>query len=142
MKKITSILLVVLLVLTCLTMAACDPTDPTVPFDTAGAREKLDLYIFEDDGQVISGEFVLPGNIGGFDATWTSSSEFVVLTEVPASEENGTPKQYAVKVGYPEAVTDVTLTVSLSADVTKTFTVIVNPISVHDFISAYTFDND
>ena len=145
MKKITSILLVVLLVLTCLTMAACDPKnpiDPTVPFDTAGAQAALDLYIFEDDGLVISGEFVLPGNIGGFDATWTSSSDVVTLTEIPASEENGTPKQYAVKVGYPEAVTDVTLTVSLSADVTKTFTVIVNPISVHDFISAYTFDND
>ncbi len=141
MKKITSILLVVLLVLTCLTMAACDPTDPTVPFDTAGAREKLDLYIFEDDGQVISGEHVLPGNIGGFDATWTSSSEFVVLTEVPASEENGTPKQYAMKVGYPETVTEVELTVALSADVTKTFTVIVNPLSVHDFIKAYSFDN-
>ena len=145
MKKITSILLVVLLVLTCLTMAACDPKnpiDPTVPFDTAGAQAALDLYIFEDDGLVISGEFVLPGTIGGFDATWTSSSDVVTLTEIPASEENGTPKQYAVKVGYPEAVTDVTLTVSLSADVTKTFTVIVNPISVHDFISAYTFDND
>ena len=139
MKKITSILLVVLLVLTCLTMAACDPTDPTVPFDTAGAREKLDLYIFEDDGLVVSGEFVLPGNIGGFDATWTSSSEFVVLTEVPASEENGTPKQYAVKVGYPETVTEVELTVALSADVTKTFTVIVNPLTVHDFIEAYSF---
>ena len=142
MKKITSILLVVLLVLTCLTMAACDPTDPTVPFDTAGAREKLDLYIFEEDGQVIFGEFVLPGNIGGFDATWTSSSEFVVLTEVPASEENGTPKQYAVKVGYPETVTEVTLTVALSADVTKTFTVIVNPLSVHDFIKAYSFQKE
>ena len=142
MKKITSILLVVLLVLTCLTMAACDPTDPTVPFDTAGAREKLDLYIFEDDGQVISGEHVLPGNIGGFDATWTSSSEFVVLTEVPASEENGTPKQYAMKVGYPETVTEVKLTVALSADVTKTFTVIVNPLSVHDFIEAYSFLQD
>ena len=145
MKKITSILLVVLLVLTCLTMAACDPKNPSVPsnpFDTAGAQAALDLYIFEDDGLVVSGEFVLPGNIGGFDATWTSSSDVVTLTEIPASEENGTPKQYAVKVGYPEAVTDVTLTVSLSADVTKTFTVIVNPISVHDFISAYTFDND
>ena len=145
MKKITSILLVVLLVLTCLTMAACDPKNPSVPsnpFDTAGAQAALDLYIFEDDGLVISGEFVLPGNIGGFDATWTSSSDCVTLTEIPASEENGTPKQYAVKVGYPEAVTDVELTVSLSSDVTKTFTVIVNPISVHDFISAYTFDND
>ena len=139
MKKITSILLVVLLVLTCLTMAACDPT---VPFDTAGAREKLDLYIFEQEGQVISGEFVLPGTIGGFNATWTSSSELVVLTEVPADEDNGIERQYTVKVGYPEAVTEVELTVALSSDVKKTFKVIVNPLSVHDFIEAYSFLQD
>ena len=145
MKKITSILLVVLLVLTCLTMAACDPTNPSGPsdsFDTAGAREKLDLYIFEQEGQVISGEFVLPGTIGGFDATWTSSSEFVVLTEVAADEDNGIERQYTVKVGYPEAVTEVELTVALSSDVTKTFKVLVNPLTVHDFIEAYSFLQD
>ncbi|MBO5777338.1 MAG: hypothetical protein J6R34_02695, partial [Clostridia bacterium] len=136
MKKITAILLVLLLTLTCVTMAACNK------FDTEGAQNALDLYIFEQEGQVVSGEFVLPGTIGGFATTWTSSSDIITLTEVPADADNGIERQYTVKVGYPEEVTDVVLTVALSDDVKKTYTVTVNPISVHDFISAYTFLND
>ncbi|MBR5173522.1 MAG: hypothetical protein IKW16_01090, partial [Clostridia bacterium] len=64
MKKITAILLVLLLALTCITMAACNK-----PFDTEGAQKALDLYIFEQEGQVVSGEFVLPGTIGDFATT-------------------------------------------------------------------------
>ena len=137
MKKITAILLVLLLALTCITMAACNK-----PFDTEGAQKALDLYIFEQEGQVVSGEFVLPGTIGGFATTWTSSNDIITLTEVPADEANGIERQYTVKVGYPEEVTDVVLTVALSDDVKKSYTVTVNPVSVHDFISAYTFLND
>ncbi|MBO7221943.1 MAG: hypothetical protein J6V37_02725, partial [Clostridia bacterium] len=100
------------------------------------------MYTFEQEGQVVSGEFVLPGSIGKFDATWTSSSDIVTLTEVPANEEAGIARQYTVKVGYPETETEVELTVALSDDVKKTFKVIVNPISVHDFIAGYTFTYD
>lgn len=148
MKKITSILLVVLLVLTCVSMFACNkPQDtptpdpsPDAPFDTEKAQSTLAVYIFEQDGQAISGEFTLPGKIGEFSATWTSSDPIVKITEIPASE--GIERQYLVEVGYPEEVTDVILTVALSDTVKKTFTVVVNPLSVHDFINAYTFEHD
>ena len=134
MKKITTILLVVLLVLTCVTMFACNK------FDTEGAQLALNSYIFKQDGEVVSGEFVLPGKIGGFDATWTSSDECVKLTEIPASE--GIERQYAVSVSYPDETKDVILTVSLSEDVKKSFTVIVNPLTVTDFINAFTFEQE
>ena len=111
-------------------------------FDAAAAQIALNMYIFEQDGQVVSGEFVLPGTIGKFTATWTSSSDIITLTEIPGSEEDGIERQYTVKVGYPEEVTDVKLTVALSDDVKKSYTVTVNPISVHDFISEYTFVYD
>lgn len=136
MKKITTILLVVLLVLTCVTMFACNK------FDAELAEETLKSYIFEEDGEVISGEFILPGTIGDFEATWTSSNDIVKLTLIEADPDNGIERAYRVEVGYPEEVTDVVLTVALSDEVKRSFTVVVNPLSVHDFIAAYRFVND
>ena len=93
MKKITAILLVALIALLAVTMVACN---------SEKAQQALDMYIFEDDGQTVSGEFVLPGTIGGHKATWTSSSEYIKLTEVPANKESGIERQYTAKVGYPD----------------------------------------
>ena len=136
MKKITTILLVVLLVLTCVTMFACNK------FDAEKAELALKSYIFEEEGKVVSGEFVLPGNIGGFDATWTSSDDIIKITEIPANPDAGTERQYLATVGYPDEAVDVILTIALSEDVKKDYIVYVNPLSVHDFIDSYNFVND
>ena len=136
MKKITSILLVVLLVLTCVTMFACNK------FDADKAELALKSYIFEPEGTVVSGEFVLPGNIGGFDTTWTSSNDIIKITEVPANPDAGTERQFLATVGYPDEALEVTLTVSLSDEVKKDYVVFVQPLSVHDFIDSYNFVND
>ena len=135
MKKITTILLVVLLTLTCITMFACNK------FDAEAAQEALNSYIFTQEDSVVYGEFVLPGTIGGFEATWTSSNnDIVALTLIPADEENGVERQYAVKVNYPEEETDVILTVALSDEVKKQYRVTVLPLTVDDIADAYIFE--
>ncbi|MBR3864949.1 MAG: hypothetical protein IKJ19_07570 [Clostridia bacterium] len=134
MKKTLLVILSLVLALSCFGLVACSKTDP---------QATLDMYIFEKDGQTISEDFVLPGTIGEFKATWSSNSDLITLTEVEADKENGIERQYVAKVGLPTERTAVDLTVLFkSKRISKTFTVYVNPLSVYDFSGSYNFVNN
>ncbi len=134
MKKTLLVILSLVLALSCFGLVACSKTDP---------QATLDMYIFEKDGQTISEDFVLPGTIGEFKATWSSNSDLITLTEVEADKENGIERQYVAKVGLPTERTEVDLTVLFkSKRISKTFTVYVNPLSVYDFSGSYNFVNN
>jgi len=80
MKKIAIVLLAVILVVCSVALIACD-----------NGSKALDLYIFDKEGQVVKGEFELPRKIGEYDATWTSDSDLITITDRSA-ERARSPK--------------------------------------------------
>ena len=131
MKKILTVILALMLAISCFAFVGCGAQE--------SMQSTLDLYIFDKEGQTLSEEFVLPGTIGNYKATWTSDNDIIELVEIPADRENGIERQYTAKVGLPEERTEVNLTVAITKLITKTFTVYVNPLSVYDFSGSYNF---
>ena len=138
MKKILIAFLALVTALSCFAFIGCENKKEEIQAN-ADKQATLDMYIFDKDGQTISEDFVLPGKIGKYDATWTSNNAIIALEELAGDEENGIERQYVAKVGLPEERTEINLTVALSEEVTKSFTVYVNSLSVYDFSGAYNF---
>ena len=134
MKKILTIFLALMLSLSCIGLVACGSQD--------NMQSTLDMYIFDQEGQTLSEDFVLPGYIGNYKATWTSDNEIISLTEIPKDAENGIERQYLAQVGLPEERQTVNLTVAITKLITKTFTVYVNPLDVYNFSGSYNFINN
>ena len=135
MKKILLKFLVLVMALSCLTFIGCE----NQVGNAEDMQATLNMYIFDKDGQTLADDFVLPGTIGDYKTTWTSDNEIITLEELAGDEANGIERQYVAKVGLPEERTEINLTVALSAEVKKTFTVYVNALSVYDFSGSYNF---
>jgi len=138
MKKILIAFLALVTALSCFAFIGCENKVNEVQ-KNEDKQATLDMYIFDKDGQTISEDFVLPGKIGKYDATWTSNNAIIALEELAGDEANGIERQYVAKVGLPEERTEISLTVALSEEVTKSFTVYVNSLSVYDFSGSYNF---
>lgn len=128
MKKIAIILLAVLIFVCGVCLVACD-----------NSKEVLDMYIFEKEGQQVSGEFTLPRVLGeSVKVTWTSDNENLIKITDRTAED----RDFLATVTRPESVrTEVKLTVTAGKN-SKTFSVYVAPYDVYDFSSAYRFKQD
>ena len=125
MKRSILALLAVVMVICCLTLAACDKTN---------GQEILDSYIFDKADSIVTEDFVLPGKIGGQDATWSSDNSAITL-----SQRDG---DWTAQVNYPEeGQVSVKLTVTV-AKASKTFTVRVKALDAYDFMTKYSFAKD
>ncbi len=124
-RKIGVVLLALVAVL-CLSFAACN-----IGTGTAMTKEEaLQNYIFENDGQIVKEDFVLPKRLGDYRATWTSDSEYVVLEKGEDS--------YIAKVTIPEEDAVANLTVDLRG-VTKSYTVRLAAITTYDIMESFNF---
>ena len=128
MKKIAIALLAVLIFVCGVCLVACD-----------NSKEVLDMYIFEKEGQQVSGEFTLPRVLGeSVKVTWTSDNENLIKITDRSAED----RDFLATVTRPENVrTEVKLTVTAGKN-SKTFSVYVAPYDVYDFSSAYKFKQD
>ena len=122
MKRSILALVAVIIVVCCLTLAACDKTN---------GQEILDSYIFEKADSIVTEDFVLPGKIGGQDASWSSDNGAIAL-----SQRDG---DWVAQINHPtEGEVSVKLTVTV-AKASKSFTVRVKALDVYDFMNKYSF---
>lgn len=125
MKKIIIALIAVIMIVSCLSIVACNKVD---------YKEIIDNYIFEQNGAVVTEDFVLPLSIAGEKASWSSNSAYVALEE--RSED------WLAKVSYPDSGTaDVVLTLKIGKE-SKEFKVIVKAIDEISFMDNYKFSKN
>ena len=137
-KSFTKILTLVLSFLVVVALAACGNKTTKAPTEApVNYQAILDNYLLDFDGKTVSKDFVLPKTITSNDKTyevaWESNNAAV---QIVAQEED-----YLAKVTYPEATTEVTLTLHLQ-NLTKSFTVIVEGLEPTTFQQAYAFPKD
>lgn len=126
-RKIGVVILALVAVL-CLSLFACDTTKPT-----STKAEALQKYVFSYDDKVVKEDFTLPRRIGDYRATWTSDSEYVVLTK--------RADDYLATVTIPEEDAEANLKVDLRG-ASDTYKVRLQAITVQDFIDNYSFAQD
>lgn len=123
-NKIIIVLIAVVMVVCSLTLVACSNKDADI----------ITNYIFEQEGQIVESDFVLPLTISEKKAEWTSNSQYVTLTK---REEN-----WLASVSYPEKdIEDVTLTLTIGS-ASKDFVVRVKAIDEITFMDNYVFKQD
>lgn len=123
-NKIIIALIAVVMVVCSLTLVACSNKDADI----------ITNYIFEQEGQIVESDFVLPLTISEKKAEWTSNSQYVTLTK---REEN-----WLASVSYPEKdIEDVTLTLTIGS-ASKDFVVRVKAIDEITFMDNYVFKQD
>lgn len=123
-NKIIIALIAVVMVVCSLTLVACSNKDADI----------ITNYIFEQEGQIVESDFVLPLTISEKKAEWTSNSQYVTLTK---REEN-----WLASVSYPKkGIEDVTLTLTIGS-ASKDFVVRVKAIDEITFMDNYVFKQD
>ncbi len=124
MKKIIIALVAIVMVVCSFTLIACSNKDEDI----------ITNYIFEQDGQMVDSDFVLPLTISGKKAEWKSNSEYVTLSKLD--------EEWRAVVSYPETgIETVTLTLTVGK-VSKDFTVRVKAIDEITFMDNYVFKYD
>ncbi len=132
-RKFGVIILAIIAVL-CLSFAACNIGSGSTGGTVMTKEEALKKYIFEHEDSLVSEEFTLPKKIGGYRATWTSDSKYVVL-------QDRDDDYLATPVLPEEGQVTVNLTVDLRG-VSDTYTVRVKAITVQDIADNFTFRQD
>lgn len=124
MKKIIIALVAIVMVVCSFTLIACSNKDADI----------ITNYIFEQDGQMVDSDFVLPLTISGKKAEWKSNSDYVTLSKLD--------EEWRAVVSYPETgIETVTLTLTIGK-VSKDFTVRVKAIDEITFMDNYVFKYD
>lgn len=131
-RKFGVVILAIIAVL-CLSLGACNIGSGSTG-TVMTKEEALKKYIFVYEDSLVSDEFTLPRKIGGYRATWTSDSEYVVL-------EQRTDDYLATPVLPEEGQVSVNLTVDLRG-VSDTYTVRVKAITAQDIADNYSFRQD
>lgn len=126
MKKIIIALLLVVTIVASIGLVACSDK---------GAQEAIDNYIFDKSGKTVTDDFILPLQVGGLDAEWSSSDSAITLEK--------RDEDWLAKVTLPDSgEVSVTLTLKLGKKTTKDFIVKVKAVDVYDIADNYVFAKD